>query len=135
MKTYKIILSIITIGAFMFASCTKDETKTVEIVKSVSDGQALIKGSVKYIDFAISASPIAAPFATIKISDNITTKAFNQFWQADSAGNFNVKGLAVGSYYIAAQYKDANNYTYTTNGFTVQVKNSVNPVTLDFICK
>ncbi len=135
MKTHQLIFSILTASAFMFASCTKEETKTVEVNKSVSDGQALIKGTVKYLDFAVSATAVPAPFATIKIASNVTTKVFDQFWQADSVGNFSVKGLGVGEYFVAAQYKDKNNYIYLTNGFTVSVKNSVNPISLDFICK
>ncbi len=135
MKTFKYILSILTVGAFMLASCAKEETKTVEVIKSVTDGQALIKGSVKYLDASQSATPVIAPFAKIKIASDVTTKVFNQFWQADSAGNFSVKGLAVGEYYIAAEYKDKHDYVYITNGYTVSIKNSVNPVTLDFVCK
>lgn len=135
MKTIKYILASLTIGAFMFASCTKEETKTVEVPISSTNGQALIKGTVKYLDLAISTTAVAAPYATIKVSSDLATKQFTQFWQADSAGNFSVKGLAVGDYYIAAEYRDKNNYLYTTQGFTVNVKNSVNPVTLDFTCK
>ncbi len=135
MKTIKYLAILLTVSVFMLASCAKEETKTVEVKKSVTDGQALITGTVKYLDLATSTTAVKAPFATIKISNDLTTKQFNQFWQADSAGNFSVKGLAVGDYYIAAQYTDKNNYTYVTTGFTVNVKNSVNPVNLDFICK
>lgn len=135
MKTIKYIVATLTIGLFMFASCKKEETKTYDVNVKTTEGQVLVKGTVKYLDYGSSATPVAAPFATIKISNNITTKTFTEFWQADSAGNFAVKGLAVGDYYIAADYKDKWGYTYTTNGFTVSVKNTVNPISLDFICK
>ena len=120
----------------MVAACTKEvtETKTVTISKSVTDGQALIQGNVTYKN-SITGTNDPAPKATIKIATDTTLKTFVQFWSTDSAGNYSVKGLAVGSYYIAAEYRDKNNYLYVTNGFTVTINNSVDPVTLNFLCK
>lgn len=135
MKTIKNILASLTAGLFLFSACTKEETLKVDVPVKTTDGTVLVQGTVKYIDFGVGTTALPAPFATIKISNNLTTKAFTQFWQADSAGNFAVKGLAVGDYYIAAEYKDAWGYTYVTNGYTVNVKNTVNPITLDFTCK
>jgi hypothetical protein len=135
MKTIKYILASLTLGLFLFSACTKEETVKYDIPVTSTGGQVMVQGSVKYLDYGTSTSPVAAPFATIKISNDLTTKTFTQFWQADSVGNFAVKGLAVGNYYIAAEYQDAWGYTYTTNGYTVNVKNTVNPITLDFICK
>src|ERR1043166_9221938 len=111
MKTFRITLAILVASIFMIASCEKEETKTVEIHKSATDGQATIKGTVTYLD-AASGNYIAAPGAVIKIATDTTSKAFNQFWMTDSAGNFQVKGLAVGNYYLASTFTDKNNLTY-----------------------
>ncbi len=135
MKTVKYILASATIGLFMLASCTKKETVKFDIPTKTTEGQVEVKGTVKYLDYGSGTIPVSAPFATIKISNDLTTKVFNQFWQTDSVGQYAVKGLAIGNYYIAAEYKDKWGYTYTTNGFTVNVKNTVTPITLDFICK
>jgi hypothetical protein len=136
MKTLKIYLSILVLGLFMVAACTKEvtETKTITVSKSVTDGQALIQGQVTYKN-AITNTNDPAPKATIKIATDLVTKNFVQFWAADTAGNFSVKGLAVGTYYIAAEYRDKNNYLYVTTGYTVTINNSVDPVTLNFLCK
>lgn len=135
MKTIKYILASLTVGMFLFTACTKEETLKVDVPVKTTVGTVLVKGTVKYMDFGQGSTALPAPFATIKISKDLTTKAFSEFWQADSAGNFAVQGLAVGDYYIAAEYKDKWGYVYTTNGFTVNVKNTVTPITLDFTCK
>ena len=136
MKTLKLYLSILVLGLFMVAACTKEEkvTKTVTVNKSVTDGQALIQGNVTYLN-GITGTNDPAPKATIKIATDTTAKTFVQFWTADSTGNYSVKGLGVGAYYIAAEYRDKNNYLYVTTGYTVIINNSVDPVTLNFLCK
>ncbi len=136
MKTLKLYLSIFTLGLLMIVSCTKEvtETKTVTIPKSVTDGQASVNGQVTYVN-SIKGTNDPAPRAIIKIATDTTAKTFVQFWATDSAGNYSVKGLGVGSYFIAAEYRDINNYLYTTTGYTITINNSVDPVTLNFLCK
>jgi Prealbumin-like fold domain len=136
MKTLKIYLSILALGLVMIAACNKTETdtKTITISKSVTDGQAVVSGMVTYVN-AIAGTNDPAPGAIIKIATDTNTKTFVQFWATDATGNFRVKGLGVGSYFIAAEYRDKNNYLYTTTGYTVTINNSVDSVSLNFLCK
>jgi len=136
MKTLKLYLSILVLGLVMVTACNKTETdtKTITISKSVTDGQALISGYVAYQN-TIAGTNDPAPGAIIKIATDTTTKTFVQFWATDASGKFRVKGLGVGSYFIAAEYRDKNSYLYTTRGFTVTINNSVDSVALNFLCK
>lgn len=136
MKTLKLYLSILALGLLMVASCTKEvsETKTVSIPKSVTDGQALVSGKVTYVN-TIKGTNDPAVRAIIKIATDTTAKTFVQFWATDSLGNYRVKGLGVGSYFIAAEYRDANSYLYTTTGYTITINNSLDSVALNFLCK
>ena len=136
MKTFSIYLSILAACIFMLTACNKEETttQTVEIPHSSAIGQATIKGTVTYYD-NVTGTDKPAPGAIIKIANDTVAKAYNQFWMTDTAGTFSVKGLGVGNYYIMAQYTDKMNFTYTTAGYTLVVKNGVDDVTLNFNCK
>ncbi len=135
MKSFKYIVGSLILGLFLMSSCTKEETVKYDIPVKTTDGQCLFQGTVKYIDYGVGTTAIVAPGATIKISTDLVNKTYTQFWKADSVGNFSVKGLPVGNYYMAAEYTDKVGYTYSTEGFTVNVKNTVNPITLNFVCK
>lgn len=141
MKTIKIYLIIAVAGVFTMASCKKTETKdytetyNYDVHHSSTDGQARIKGAVTYYDAGTAAYKVA-PWAVIKIASDTTTKLFNQFWMADSAGTYSVKGLAVGSYFITAQYTDQfTGSKFNAPGAIVIVNNSVDDVTLNFQTK
>lgn len=134
MKTIRIyaILALAIIASM--TSCKKEETivKEYDVHHSTTDGQARIKGSVTYLN-AVDGLYAPAPWAVIKIASDTTTKAFNQYWMAGPDGTYNVKGLAVGSYFIVAEYTDKfTGAVFNTGGAILLVKNSVDDITLDF---
>ncbi len=137
MKTLRLYLTIAVASVLAMASCKKEETKVYkyDVHHSPTDGQARIKGTVKYLNAATNAYEVA-PSSVIKIASDTTTKLFDQYWMTDSVGYYSVKGLSAGSYYITAQYKDAfTGAVFNSPGAIVIVNNAVDDVTLDFQLK
>jgi hypothetical protein len=135
MKTLKLYIGIALAGLMGFASCTKDETLSYDVKHSTTDGQARFKGTTTVLN-ANTGSYDVAPWTVIKISTDPTTKVFSQYWMSDSAGTYNVKGLGVGTYYIAAEYTDQfTGAKFFDAGATVTVGNSIDDVVLDFKLK
>ena len=139
MKTLKLYITIAVAGLLALASCSKDETKDYTYAYNVhhttTDGQARIKGSVTYLNAATGNYEVAA-WSTIKIASDTSTKAFNQYWMADSAGTYSVKGLGVGAYYMTAQYTDQfTGAKFNAPGTIVLVNNSVDDITVNFQAK
>lgn len=139
MKTLKLYITIAVAGLFVLASCSKDEKKdytyAYDVHHTTTDGQARVKGAVTYYNAATSANEVA-PWSVIKIASDTTTKVFNQYWMADSAGTYSVKGLGVGAYYMTAQYTDAfTGAKFNSPGAIVIVNNSVDDITVNFQTK
>ena len=139
MKTLKLYITIAVAGLLALASCTKTETKDYtypyDVHHTSTDGQARIKGTVTYLNAATGTYQVAA-WSTIKIASDTTTKVFNQYWMADSAGTYSVKGLGVGSYYMTAQYTDQfTGAKFTSPGAIVNVNNAIDDITVNFQAK
>jgi len=134
MKTLKTLLSIIAVGIFFITACTKTDTQTVTVTKSATDGQAKVYGTVKFYDQQSSTAK-AAPGAIVQVAPDSINKAYFQFWATDANGNFSIKGLAVGNYYLNAVYTDNFGYKYFTNGFSISVNNSLDSIPLNFVCR
>lgn len=137
MKTIKMYLAIAVATVFAITACTKEETvtKTVDIHHTGTEGQALVKGTVTYLN-AASGNYEAAPWSVIKIATDTTTKKFDQYWLTDSAGVYAVKGLGVGNYFITAQYTDKfTGAVFNSPGAVLSVKNTIDDVVLDFKLK
>jgi|LakMenE18May11ns_1017448.scaffolds.fasta_scaffold9959661_45 hypothetical protein len=96
-------------------------------------GKNEINGSVMYYN-PVTASNNPAPKATIYVTygSNTSTSQYNQAILTDDNGKFIIEGLEKGDYYLRAEFKDENGFSYSSPGYGIILKNKKNKVELNF---
>ena len=99
-------------------------------------GKTQIYGTVTYENGATGKMEQASG-AIIKIKYGVKeiSPDFDQMYLTFSDGSYDIKGLALGDYYLTAEYTDRFNFKHTHPGFTVSLNNRRSYVNVDFILK
>lgn len=117
------IVKIIIFTAIIFFACKKD---------AGIGGKNHIDGTVFYKNGA-SGNNDPASFSKVSISygSQGSTSEFDQVILTDDNGKFNFKDLRKGTYFIKAEYSDANGFVYNTPGFVVELNHKKSTVELN----
>lgn len=97
-------------------------------------GKKIITGVVLYKNGATGKNE-PAPSAIVYITYGVKTftGAYDLSIIADSNGKYTIKGLRKGDYFISAEYTDEHGFKYTSNGYTVEIKNKKEELVLDIL--
>lgn len=129
MKNIK-ILSVLLFGGLLFAtSCQKPDPAVIAPTINKE-----IKGNITYQS---GSTTFKAAKARVFLTNGTKTASVNydESAVADSAGNYSIKGLQLGDYYLTASYTDVNGFTYTTPGYGVTLANKDGALTVDMVLK
>ena len=122
MKTLKTISALLMLtGVILVTGCSK------ESVGTVSKGAA-ISGTITY-DKSGTFTP--APNALVWITFGATSASSEQDLKTftDANGNYTIKDLNKGSYFVNAQYTDDHGFMYNNGGCAVTINKASGTVT------
>ncbi|TAL60966.1 MAG: carboxypeptidase regulatory-like domain-containing protein [Bacteroidetes bacterium] len=120
----------ITIGISLFLAgilCTAGCKKEAGVI-----GKKIISGVVYYKN-GVSGADDPAPSAIVFITYGATeaTGSYNQTTTTNSNGEYKIKGLQKGNYFVTAEYTDTHGFKYATYGYAVQINNKKSELKLD----
>ena len=125
MKSLKIILVLFLVNIVFNTRCTKEAGVT---------GKKTIAGAVLYKNGASGTNdPAISAAVYITYGTNTASGYYDQSTLTDSEGNYSIKGLQKGDYFIRAEYTDSHGFNYTTPGYGVSIKDKKGELKLDII--
>lgn len=122
----KIVSVVLFAVAVLFsAGCRKEEGLA---------GKKIVSGVV-YFKNGASGSNDPATSATVFITYGATedTGTYDQTTTTGSSGEYSVKGLQKGDYFIKASFTDPQGFLYSTPGYAVQINNKRTELKLDIV--
>ena len=122
MKT-KIVFAVLLTGIMFAGSCKKDDG---------NGGKKKIFGTVRFND-GVSAADDIAPGATVFISygSKVATGTIDQTVTCDARGEYTIKGLKKGDYFVSGEYITSHGFKYTTKGYGVTLESTKNELELN----
>jgi len=115
---------ILFAAVFMLNGCKKEDS---------TGGRKIIEGIIYFHDGTTPQSALA-PGAIVYVTyDSKTyTGEIDQTTTTDSKGEYRVKGLTSGDYFISAKYTTSSGFTYTTAGHGVTIASNKNKAIFNF---
>ena len=114
-KNYNYFLILFLFSISLFFGCKKD---------AGIGGKKTLGGVVSFYNGVSQAyEPAPNAFVYIAYGTAALTNNYNQTVVTDSNGKFKLEGLLKGDYFITAEYTDIHGFKYTTNGYSVTIKN------------
>ncbi len=116
-------LFFITTLLFLSIGCRKEEGL---------EGKKIVSGVV-YFKNGASGNNDPAASATVFIAYGVKeeTGSYDQTTTTNSNGEYSIKGLQKGDYFIKASFTDAHGFSYSTPGYAVQINNKRAELKLD----
>lgn len=119
MKTQMKIWIIVIVTLFMLPACKKE---------AGIDGKKEIHGKVTYTGGAAIGAIVYITYGATE-----STGSYDNSTVADASGLYEFKNLALGDYFIDAEYTDENDFTFNTAGYTVTVGSKKGEVDVDIV--
>lgn len=95
-------------------------------------GKKVVSGVIYYQNGASGTEePAASAIVYIWYGETTATGSYDQTTTTNSNGEYTIKGLQKGNYFITAEYSDGNGFSYSTPGYVVDINNKKSALNLD----
>ena len=119
------LLIILLTGIFFTMGCKKE----AGII-----GKKVVKGTVYFKNGVTGTNdPAASAVVYVTYGATVASSCYNQTTTTDAGGEYIIKGLQKGDYFITADYTDSHGFKYTTPGYAVTIQNKKNELQLDIV--
>ncbi len=119
----KKILSLLFVCILLVAGCKKE---------AGLEGKKIVSGVVYYQNgVSGTQDPAASAIVFISYGETTSTGSYDQTTTTNSSGEYAVKGLQKGDYFITSEFTDAQGFKYSTPGYAVTINNKKSSLNLD----
>lgn len=98
------------------------------------EGKKVVRGAVLFKNGGSGLNePAAGAVVYVTFGAAASTGTYDHSTTANAEGNYTIRGLQKGDYFITAEFTDSHGFKYTTPGYVVTIKTKSNDLVLDIL--